>query len=139
MQHPILVSVGPQSVHGLGSSPSSECFSWEKELRPWCSDGCSCLGRVSQLLDFLSYFMKVRLSFSPSLKKKFAGVDGEEEPGVPMSPLRERAPNRIPDEHPSSALSPLLPRETPRPEGVPRPAPRRKSSPGQAGLSPSSR
>lgn len=48
------------------------------------------------------------------------------------------SPNRIPDEHPSSALSPLLPRETPRPEGAPRPAPRRKRSPGQSGLSPSS-
>ena len=120
MQHPILVSVGPQSVHGLGSSPSSECFSWEKELRPWCSDGCSCLGRVSQLLDFLSYFMKVRLSFSPSLKKKVCrrrrggGAWGSD------VAAEGESPNRIPDEHPSSALSPLLPRETPRPEGVPR-------------------
>ena len=34
---------------------------------------------------------KDKLAYFPSLKKKFAGVDGEEEPGVPMSPLRERA------------------------------------------------
>lgn len=47
--------------------------------------------------------------------------------------------NRILDEHPYLALSPCLIGETLRPEGALRPAPRRKRSPGQSGLSRSSR
>lgn len=70
MKHPILISVvGPQSVHGLGSSlPLSASHGRRSQALVFQLVLLLPLGERSQLFDFLSIFMKVRLSFSPSLK-----------------------------------------------------------------------
>ena len=61
------------------------------------------------------------LTEAEEIKKRRQGRQGGGTWGSDVAAEGE-SPNRIPDEHPSSALSPLLPRETPRPEGVPRPS-----------------
>ena len=67
------------------------------------------------------------LTEAEEIKKRRQGRQGGGAWGSDVAAEGE-SPNRIPDEHPSSALSPLLPRETPRPEGVPRQLKKKKKS-----------